>query len=123
MKKLLSLTLLTFFLTACSNATDIKQENDTVSSNPIPINLSEISDEYLSEEIETHYDVSKEYKDTKNTIVTLSKPGTYEFSGSIKNAQIRIDTETSGDFNIIHNGVNIPITLHLLSYLKTQMGL
>ncbi len=71
--------------------------------------ISQNADEnvYLSEVTETHADVAQELKDVKNKVVTITKPGTYRFSGKISDAQIAVAAGEDDSVNIVFDGVDI----------------
>lgn len=56
--------------------------------------------------IEFHEDVAEQYKDVTNTIVNITKGGTYEISGEASDTQIRINTPNE-EVTLVLNGVTL----------------
>ena len=87
--------------------TTIILSNDAITVNEAAISKDTDSAVYMTEKIETHSDVSEELKDTENTIINITKAGTYRISGTITDAQIAVKAGESDNVNLILDGVDI----------------
>ncbi|MDR1687761.1 MAG: carbohydrate-binding domain-containing protein, partial [Clostridiales bacterium] len=62
---------------------------------------------YLQNITETHPDVAEEYKNTANSVITISAEGTYRVKGSRENCQILIDAGENDRVRLILDGAEI----------------
>lgn len=111
MKKLTILVSIILFMVGCSQTEVNEEPKDEVVENTkdeiTNIDLSNIPQEYVSTKVETHPDVLSQYQKQENTVITLTKAGTYKFTGTLENGQIVVDTQDTEDINLILEGVNI----------------
>ena len=61
---------------------------------------------YLTTQTETHDDVSEDNQDIANTVINITQAGTYQLSGSITDAQIRV-TAPEQEVNLILDNASI----------------
>lgn len=62
---------------------------------------------YKTTAIETNPDIESSLSNTENTIINITKAGTYKFTGTITNAQIAVNASDSDKVNIILSNANI----------------
>lgn len=114
MKKQLffSVVLLTSLLcfgcsnSAASDATKIQLSDDEITIDGQIISQDTSQAVYITSEIETHDDVTESNKDIANTVIHITESGSYQLSGNISDAQIRI-TAPEKEVELILNNVNI----------------
>lgn len=117
MKKILISFILVFVIISSISANFVLAVNTNevhvnLNDDSITVNGQEISETvgdsiYVTKNIETHEEVSEEYKNLENKVITITKSGTYSFSGEIENAQIAVDVSDSEEIKIIFNNVTI----------------
>lgn len=118
MKKIITKKNLTVLCSALLASTLCFGCNDSNAANTIQLNGDEIlyngktisseasNDVYSTKFVEFHDDVAEQYKDTANTIVNITKAGTYQISGEASDTQIRINAPDE-EVTLILNGVSL----------------
>lgn len=95
----------------CSNSTGSDTAQISLSNTEITVDGQSISQDeslavYLTSEIAVHDDVSEELQDTANKIINITRAGTYQLSGEISDAQVRINAPEQ-EIKLIFANVNI----------------
>lgn len=89
------------------NAADsIQLNNGEILYNNKAITADASSEVYSSTFVEFHEDVAEAYKDTVNTIVNITKGGTYQISGEASDTQIRVNAPDE-EVTLVLNGVTL----------------
>lgn len=92
---------------AAAAETKIVLSNETVTVDGAAISQDTSSAFYLSKQIETHEDVAEDLKDLENTVITITKSGTYRISGTMIDAQIAVKAGEDDRVTLILDGANI----------------
>lgn len=99
-----------FLLPSCFAAneeTAIVISNDGVTVDGAAISDSPSAAVYAAKKTEIHEDVAEEFKDVENTVVTITKAGTYRVSGTAADAQIAVRAGESDSVALILDNVDI----------------
>ena len=99
-----------FLLPSCFAAneeTAIVISNDGVTVDGAAISESPSAAVYAAKKTEIHEDVAEELKDVENTVVTITKAGTYRVSGTAADAQIAVRAGESDSVALILDNVDI----------------
>lgn len=91
---------------AASDAVRIQLSDSTITVDGQTISQDTTQAIYTTSEIETHDDVSAANKEVANTVVHITQAGTYQLSGTINDAQIRV-TAPEQEVNLILDNVNM----------------
>lgn len=112
------------FLSSCNTDDDEKEINtsNSVSGIPVyPVENADTEDMFTNRDTNAEYDLESGFEiklSDASGSCTITKEGTYIFSGALSNGQIIVDADSEAKIQIVLNGVDISCDTSAALYIK-----
>lgn len=103
----LCMVLLLLPFVSAEESVKVKLSDSGITVDGSAISQNPDSAVYQAERVETHEDITEELAGITNRVVTITKAGSYEFSGTATDTQIAVRAGENDNVNLILNGVDI----------------